>query len=59
MIISDFRKNSIFKEINNEVEGNQLNCPKGDKTKTQIDGPVNTDLEKNILIEEKEEVVVL
>jgi len=36
----DFQKKEMYK-INTDLEGEQQDCPKGDKTKTQIDAPIN------------------
>ena len=39
-IQSDFQKRGeLLKKVNNELEGEQQMCPKGDKTKVQIDAP--------------------
>lgn len=35
-----------FKKINPDLEGEQQDCPKGDKTKTEIDAPDDIDNEK-------------
>ena len=41
----DFQKKE-FKKINKDLEGEQQDCPKGDKTKVQIDTPENIDNDK-------------
>ena len=38
----DFQKREL-KKINKDLEGEQQDCPKGDKTKVQIDAPDNID----------------
>lgn len=38
----DFQKREL-KKINADLEGEQQDCPKGDKTKVQIDGPCDVD----------------
>jgi hypothetical protein len=53
-ILTDFQKGSV-KKINGDIQGEQLDCPKGDKTKTEIDGP-----EGHSLVEkEKEKMEIL
>ena len=52
-ILTDFQKGSV-KKINGDIQGEQLDCPKGDKTKTEIDGP-----EGHSLVEkEKMEILI-
>jgi site-specific DNA-methyltransferase (adenine-specific) len=41
-IKSDFQKRELIK-INKDLEGEQQDCPKGDKTKVQIDSPNDSD----------------
>ena len=41
----DFQKREL-KKNNKDLDGEQQDCPKGDKTKTQIDAPENIDNEK-------------
>ena len=41
----DFHKRE-FKKINKDLEGEQQDCPKGDKTKVQIDAPDDIDNDK-------------
>ena len=41
----DFQKREL-KKINKELEGEQQDCPKGDKTKVQIDAPDDIDNDK-------------
>jgi hypothetical protein len=56
-IKTDFQK-IASKKINTDLEGEQQDCPKGDKTKTQIDGPDNK-RDGNALNEEEIEKVTL
>ena len=42
----DFQKRE-FKKNNKDLEGEQQDCPKGDKTKINIDAPNNVNTEKN------------
>ena len=44
-IKTDFQKIE-FKKINKDLEGEQQDCPKGDKTKVQIDAPDDIDNDK-------------
>jgi site-specific DNA-methyltransferase (adenine-specific) len=44
-IKTDFQKLE-FKKINKDLEGEQQDCPKGDKTKVQIDAPDDIDNDK-------------
>jgi len=44
------------KKINSELEGEQQDCPKGDKTKTQIDAPVQLECDETDPAIAKEEV---
>ena len=39
LIKMDFQKSITQKKVNKDFEGDQQDCPKGDKTKIQIDGP--------------------
>ena len=41
----DFQKREL-KKINKDLEGDQQDCPKGDKTKVQIDAPADINNEK-------------
>jgi hypothetical protein len=41
----DFQKRE-FKKINKDLEGEQQDCPKGDKTKVQVDAPDDIDNDK-------------
>ena len=52
----DFQK-SDFKKINKDLEGEQQHCPKGDKTKVQIDAPddINNDNENDNKLQQEEE----
>lgn len=52
----DFKKNNtnnVNAKINPDLEGEQKDCPKGDKTKTEIDGPVVSE-ENDIPLNEEE-----
>jgi len=42
----DFQKREL-KKINKDLEGDQQDCPKGDKTKVQIDVPYDVDTKEN------------
>ena len=56
LIKLDFQKAKINKKINEDLEGEQQDCPKGDKTKVQIDAPNDIDNDKkdeNKLTEEE------
>ena len=48
----DFQKKD-FKTINPDLEGEQQDCPKGDKTKTQVDGPSVDVYDDNVKNEEE------
>jgi site-specific DNA-methyltransferase (adenine-specific) len=50
------------KQINGELEGEQQDCPKGDKTKTQIDAPIQSEgdgTDTTISKEEAEKIEIL
>ena len=49
----DFQKRE-FKKINKDVEGEQQDCPKGDKTKFEIDAPHDIDIDNDKKEEEQE-----
>jgi len=42
IIKTDFQKTMLAKKINKDLEGEQQDCPKGDKTKVQIDAPASS-----------------
>jgi site-specific DNA-methyltransferase (adenine-specific) len=42
------------KKINSELEGEQQDCPKGDKTKTQIDAPIQSEGDTSTIKQEEE-----
>jgi hypothetical protein len=46
-IKTDFQKRILLRKINKDLEGEQQDCPKGDKTKVQIDAPSNIHNEKD------------
>ena len=48
----DFQKKEL-KKINKDLEGEQQDCPKGDKTKVQIDAPDDAKEDENKLNEEE------
>jgi len=52
----DFQKREL-KKINKDLEGEQQDCPKGDKTKVQIDAPYDVDAkeDENKLNEDEDE----
>jgi hypothetical protein len=56
----DFQKKEL-KKINKDLEGEQQDCPKGDKTKVQINAPDNVDNDKdeNKLKEEIDKIELL
>ena len=58
MLIEDFKR-ARYKEqeINEDLEGENLDCPKGGKTKTQIDGPNNETKEENPLSDEEKKII--
>ena len=51
-ILDKITKLNLKKNINSDLEGEQQDCPKGDKTKTEIDAPDN---EKEHKLNEEEE----
>ena len=53
-IKTDFKQKITIQKINNDLEGEQQNCPKGDKTKYNIDAPDDV-VDKKISKEEEEE----
>ena len=54
MIMQDFKRARYNElKINEDLEGENQDCPKGDKTKTQIDGPNDEAKEENPLSEEE------
>ena len=54
MIMQDFKRARYNElKINEDLEGENQDCPKGDKTKTQIDGPNHDPKEENPLSEEE------
>jgi hypothetical protein len=61
IIISNYQTNTKkFQTINKDLEGEQQNCPKGDKTKIQIDAPNSIDNRENEnKIKEEEETVMI
>jgi hypothetical protein len=61
IIKADFQnKNSERREINEELEGENKDCPKGDPTKTEIDGPDKKSKKKDDdEIKKKEEEIKL
>jgi hypothetical protein len=55
----DFQKREINRKINADLEGEQPDCPKGDKTKIQIDSlPKNDDETVNELTEDETNKIV-
>ena len=54
----DFQKREL-KKINKDLEGEQQDCPKGDKTKVQIDPPDNDKEDENKLNKEETAKIVL
>jgi hypothetical protein len=55
LIKIDFQKKEL-KKINKDLEGEQQNCPKGDKTKVQIDSPNKKEDENKLSKEETEKI---
>ena len=56
-IVDKITKLILTKNINSDLEGEQQDCPKGDKTKTEIDAPYsenNNDNEKETKLNEEE-----
>ena len=53
----DFQRSILCEnqKINSELEGDQQDCPKGDKTKTQIDAPVQPEGDAYTIKQEQEE----
>lgn len=63
-IKTDFQSSLLQenKKINSELEGEQQDCPKGDKTKTQIDAPIQSEgdgTDTEIAKEEAEKIEIL
>ena len=58
LIKMDFQKREL-KKINKNLEGEQQNCEKGDKTKIQIDGPDKKEDENKLNKEETEKIEIL
>ena len=58
LIKIDFQKREL-KIVNKDLEGEQQDCPKGDKTKTQINSPHEIDEEEDENKSSEEETVII
>jgi len=58
LIKNDFQ-NRELKNVNKDLEGEQPDCPKGDKTKTKINSPHEIHEEDENKLKEEEEVVLI